>query len=56
MIFGHFLKQKKIEKKKQNEIIIKDRIIRDIRAIFEREEEKEDCYEPKRVINRVKSK
>ena len=33
------------------EIIIKDRIIRDIRALLEREEEREDCYEPKRVSN-----
>ena len=34
MISGHFLKpkkEKKIEKKKQNEKIIKDKIIRDIR-------------------------
>ena len=28
------------------EIIIKDRIIRDIRALLEQEEEREDCYEP----------
>ena len=51
MIFGHFLKQKKemnIEKKKQNEIIIKDRIIRDIRSLFEQKQE-EDYYKPKRV-------
>ena len=37
MIFGHFLKQKKktnIEKKKQNEKIIKDKIIRDISGHF----------------------
>ena len=41
MIFGHFLKQKKknkIEKKKQNERLSKDRIIRDIRTLFEQEE------------------
>ena len=52
MIFGHFLKQekkKKIEKKKHNERIIKDRIIKDIRALFEQQEE--DYYEPKRVTN-----
>ena len=37
MIFGHFLKQKKktnIEKKEQNEKIIKDKIIRDISGHF----------------------
>ena len=33
------------------EIIIKDRIIRDIRALLEQEEEREDCYVPKRVSN-----
>ena len=52
MIFGHFLKlkkKKKIEKEKQNERIIKDRIIRDIRTLFEQQEE--DYYEPKRVSN-----
>ena len=52
MMFGHFLKhkkKKKIEKKKQNERIIKDRIIRDIRTLFEQQEE--DYYEPKRVSN-----
>ena len=51
MISGHFLKpkkEKKIEKKKQNEKIIKDKIIRDIRAPFEQEG---DYYEPKRVNN-----
>ena len=40
MVFGHFLKQKKkkkIEKKKHNEIMIKDRIIRDIWTLFEQE-------------------
>ena len=47
MIFGIFLKQKK---KKQNETIIKDRIIRDIRTLFEQENE-EDYYKPKRVSN-----
>ena len=51
MISGHFLKpkkEKKIEKKKQNEKIIKDKIIRDIRAPFEQEG---DYYDPKRVSN-----
>ena len=47
MIFGIFLKQRK---KKQNETIIKDRIIRDIRTLFEQENE-EDYYKPKRVSN-----
>ena len=45
---AHFLKQKrkkKKEKKKHNERIIKDRIIKDIRALFEPEEE------PKKVSN-----
>ena len=54
MIFGHFLKQKKkkkIEKKNQNERIIKDRIIRDIRTRFEQEEEEDYYYKPKRVSN-----
>ena len=54
-IFGHFLKQKKkkkerrkLEKKKEiNDILIKDRIIRDIRTLFE--EEEEDYYKPKKV-------
>ena len=51
MVFGYFLKQQKkknIEKKKQNERIIKDRIIRDIRTLSEQEE---DYYKPKRVSN-----
>ena len=47
MIFGHFLKQKK-KKKKHNERIIKDTIIKDIRTLFE---EEEGYYEPKRVSN-----
>ena len=54
MIFGHFLKQKKkkkIEEKKKNERINKDRIIRDIRTYFEQEGEEEDYYEPKSVDN-----
>ena len=42
MIFGHFLKQKK--KKKHNERIIKDRIIKDTRTLFEQQEE--DYYKP----------
>ena len=37
-------------KKKHNERIIKDRIIRDIKTLFEQEEEK-DYYESKRVSN-----
>ena len=37
------------EKKKQNEILNKDRIIRDIRTLFEKQEE--DYYEPKGVSN-----
>ena len=42
--------EKKIEKKnKQNERIIKDRIIRGIRILFEQQEE--NYYEPKRVSN-----
>ena len=41
--------EKKIwKKKKHNERIIKDRIIRHIRTLFEQEE---DYYEPKRVSN-----
>ena len=51
MVFGHFLKQekkKKIEKEKQNERIIKDRIIRDIRTLF-KQEQQEKYYEPKRA-------
>ena len=47
MIFEHFLKQKK-KKKKHNERIIKDTIIKDIRTLFE---EEEGYYEPKRVSN-----
>ena len=37
-------------KKKQNEKIIKDKIIADIRTLFEQENE-EDYYEPERVSN-----
>ena len=40
-------KKKKIEKRKQNKRVNKGRIIRDIRTLFEQEE---DYYEPKRVI------
>ena len=45
MICGFFPKSKK--KKKQNEKITKDKIMRDTRTIFEQEED----YEPKRVSN-----
>ena len=37
-------------KKKNNDRLTKDRVIRDIRALFELEEEK-DYYKPKRVSN-----
>ena len=50
MAFGHFLKPKKknkTEKKDQNEKTIKDKIIRDIRTLFEQQQE--DYYKPKRV-------
>ena len=53
MIFQNVLKQrkkKKIEKKKHNGRTIKNRIIRDTRALFEQEKEK-DYYEPKRGSN-----
>ena len=40
----------KIEKKKHNGRTIKNRIIRDTRALFEQEKEK-DYYEPKRGSN-----
>ena len=50
-MFGHFLKQKKKKrlKKKYNERIIKDTIIRDMRTLVEQQEE--DYYKPKRVSN-----
>ena len=50
MVFRHFLEQrkKKTEKKKHNQRIIKDRIIKDIMTLFKQEE---DYYEPKRVSN-----
>ena len=54
MICGYFLepeKKMKIEKKKSKiKKIIKGKIIRDIRTLFEQEEE-EDYYELKRVSN-----
>ena len=43
-------KKKKIEKKKYIERIIKNRIIEDIRTLFEKENQ-EYYYEPKRVSN-----
>ena len=51
MIFGYFLKQqkkKKIEKKKHNERVIKDRTIKNIKRSFQQEE---DHYKPGRVSN-----
>ena len=42
-------KKKEIREKKINNRLIKDRIIRDIGALFE--QEKEDYYKPKRVSN-----
>ena len=40
-------RQKEIREKKEiNNRLIKERIIRDIRTLFEQEE---DCYKPKRV-------
>ena len=53
MISGDFSKLKKKEdrnKQKQNETKINDKIIRDIRTIFEQEKE-EDFYVPKIVIS-----
>ena len=53
MTFGNFLKQekkKKIEKKKYIERIVKNRIIKDIRTLFEQGKQ-EYYYEPKRVSN-----
>ena len=44
-------RKKEIRKKKKiNDRLIKDRIIRDIRSLFEQQEEK-DYYKPKRVSN-----
>ena len=40
-------KRKKSDKKELNQRLIKDRIIRDIRALFEQEEN--DCYKSERV-------
>ena len=55
-IVGHFLQEKKKkrkkgirEKAKHNERLIKDRIIRDIRALFEQKEE--DYCKPERTNN-----
>ena len=56
MIVGYFLKQKKKKKKERNkrkkkehnERLIKDGVVRDIRTLFQREE---DYYKPKRVNN-----
>ena len=41
-------RKKEIRKKELSERLIKGRIIRDIRTLFEKEEG-EDCYKPKRV-------
>ena len=43
-------KEIKSKKKKVNDGLIEDRIIRDIRTLFEQQEEI-DCYKPKRVSN-----
>ena len=56
VIVGYFLKQKKKKKKERskrkkkehNERLIKDGVVRDIRTLFQREE---DYYKPKRVNN-----
>ena len=60
--FAHFLKQKKKKKRKKeiggkketNERLIKDRITRDIRTLFEQEEQ--DYYKFKRVSNILNNK
>ena len=52
MIFGHFLEQKKkkkIKKRSKMKEQNKDRIVRDIRTLFEQQEE--DYYEPESVSN-----
>ena len=52
MIFGHFLEQKKkkkIKKRSKMKQQNKDRIVRDIRTLFEQQEE--DYYEPESVSN-----
>ena len=51
MISGHFLKQKKKKRieKKDNERMITDWIIRDIRTLFGLQKEEEDYYESKRI-------
>ena len=52
MVFGHFLKKKRRRKKKkgirEKNRLIKDRIIRYIRTLFEKEE---DYYQPIRISN-----
>ena len=51
MIFWHFLKQKrkkKIQKKKHNDRIIKNRRTRDVTILFEQEE---NYYKPENVSN-----
>ena len=49
-IFWNRRTKRRKKEKKHNERINKNRIIRDIRTLFEQEEEK-DYYEPKRVSN-----
>ena len=51
MISGYFLKQKKKKRieKKDNERMITDWIIRDIRTLFGLQKEEEDYYESKRI-------
>ena len=56
-MLGHFIRQKKKKRKKENgekketnDRLIKDRISRDVRRLFEQQEEK-DCYKLKRVNN-----
>ena len=48
-IFGNRIEKGDRKKKKHNEKIIKDKIIRDIRTLFEQQEK--DYYEPKRASN-----
>ena len=51
MTSGYFLKQKKKKRieKKDNERMITDWIIRDIRTLFGLQKEEEDYYESKRI-------
>ena len=51
MMSGYFLKQKKKKRieKKDNERMITDWIIRDIRTLFGLQKEEEDYYESKRI-------